>query len=165
MICLLDSIVIEIRGSVKEQITEIQMKNTKSDLCSKKFLVLQNTEEPTLGIGCILTLTRIINDYILKNAEAVPDDIGEFNIIPWYVAQYPPSIPQQGILLKHILSKLPTQLRYSERSVFIKEVNDQNLSTFELESQKGINVSIFNICVFQQGYKQNSKNLNNDVFR
>ena len=43
----------------------------------------------------------------------------------WYVPHYTPSIQQQSILSKQILSKTPTELRYVERSVFTKEVKNQ----------------------------------------
>ena len=41
--------------------------------------------------------------------------------IPWYVPHYNPSIQKQGILSEQFLSKTPTELRYVERSVFMKE--------------------------------------------
>ena len=49
------------------------------------------------------------------------------NSIEWYVPHYTPPIPQQATLSKQILSNLPTVLQYVERSVFIKQVNTQNL--------------------------------------
>ena len=39
--------------------------------------------------------------------------------------------------------KTPTQLRYIERSVFMKEVNNQNLWNFELGSHENLNVPIW----------------------
>ena len=38
--------------------------------------------------------------------------------------------------MKQITDKLPTELRYVERSVFMKEVNTQNLWSFELGTQE-----------------------------
>ena len=43
-----------------------------------------------------------------------------------------PSIPQKGTLSEQILSETPTDFRKIEQSVFLKEVNNQNLKTFEL---------------------------------
>ena len=63
-----------------------------------------------------------------------------------------------------ISSKTPTELRYIERSVFIKEINIQNLWNFELGSQESMNVPISNIIGFQQRDRQDSQNLNNDNF-
>ena len=42
--------------------------------------------------------------------------------IHWYVPHYTPSIQQRGILSNQILSRTPTELRYIERSVFMKKV-------------------------------------------
>ena len=58
----------------------------------------------------------------------------------------------------------PTQLNYIEKSVFMKEVNTQNLWTFKLGSQEGINVPIWIFVAFQQNDRQNDQNLNNDTF-
>ena len=45
------------------------------------------------------------------------------NSIEWYVPHYTASLKEQGILRKQIPDKRPTELRYVERSVFMKEVN------------------------------------------
>ena len=71
---------------------------------------------------------------------------------------------QQSNLSKQILSKTPTELRYVERSVFMKEVNNQNLWNFELGSHENMNVPILIIIGFQQRDRQDSQNLNNDIF-
>ena len=84
--------------------------------------------------------------------------------IHWYVPHYTPSIQQQSTLSKQFLSKTPTELRYVERSVFMKEVNNQNVWNFELGSQENINVPIWIIIGFQQRDRQHSQNLNNDTF-
>ena len=71
---------------------------------------------------------------------------------------------QQAILSKQILNKTPTELRNVERCVFMKEVNNKNLWNFELGSQEKMNVPIWIIIGFQQQDRQDSQNLNNDVF-
>ena len=71
---------------------------------------------------------------------------------------------EQGILLKEIQHKIPTELRYVESSVFMKEVNTQNLWSFELGTQEGINLPIWIIIGFQQSDWQDDQNLNNDSF-
>ena len=71
---------------------------------------------------------------------------------------------QQAIMSKQILNKTPTELGYVERSVFMKEVNNQNLWNFELGSQENMNVPIWIIIGFQQQDSQDSLNLNNDSF-
>ena len=66
--------------------------------------------------------------------------------------------------MKQITDKIPTELRYVERSVFMTEVNTQNLWIFELGTQEGINVPIWIIVGFQQSDRQHDQNLNNDTF-
>ena len=63
--------------------------------------------------------------------------------------------------MKHITDKIPTELRYVERSVFMKEAN---LWSFELGTQEGVNVPICIIVGFQQRKRQDSQNLANDTF-
>ena len=46
----------------------------------------------------------------------------------------------------------------------MKEVNTQNLWTFELGTQEGINVPIGIFVAFQQMDRQNNQDLNNDTF-
>ena len=65
------------------------------------------------------------------------------------------------MLTKQILSETPIEieLRYIERSGFMKEVNNQNLWNFELGSQESMTVPIWSILGFQQGDRQDSQNL------
>ena len=83
--------------------------------------------------------------------------------IRWYVPFYTPSIQQQSILSKQILSKTPTELRYIERSVFMKEVNIRNLKNFELRSQENMNVPIWIDIKFQQRDREDSQSFGNDT--
>ena len=46
----------------------------------------------------------------------------------------------------------------------MKEVNTQNLWTFELGTHESINIPIWIIAGFQQRDRQESQNLNNDTF-
>ena len=66
--------------------------------------------------------------------------------------------------MKKIEDKTPTELHYPERSLIMKEVITQNLWTFELGTQEGINVPIWFFIVFQQNDRQHYRNLNNDNF-
>ena len=84
--------------------------------------------------------------------------------IQWYAAHYTPSIEQQGLLSEQILSKTPTENRQIERSVFMKQVNNQNLWNFELGSQESVNVPIRIIIGFQQRDRQDPQNWNIDTF-
>ena len=66
--------------------------------------------------------------------------------------------------MKQIRDKTPTELRYVERSIFMEEVNKQNLWSFELGTQEGVNVSIRIIVGFKQRERQDFQNLANDTF-
>ena len=55
-------------------------------------------------------------------------------------------------------------LRYIERSVFMKEGNNQNHLNLELRSQERLNVPIWFFIGFQQRGRQDSEKLDNDAF-
>ena len=59
---------------------------------------------------------------------------------------------------------MPPELRFVDRSVFMKKLNIQNLWNFELGSQENMNVPIWIIKGFQQQDRQDSQILNNDTF-
>ena len=99
----------------------------------------------------------------MDKAASIADAKNKMNHIHWYVPHYTPSIPQQGNLSKQFLSNTPTELRYIERSVFMKQVNNQNLWNLKLGSQEIINVSM-RISVGFQRDRQDLQNLNNDTF-
>ena len=128
------------------------------------FGFVEHHEKTTYGLGYKLTLTRIKDDAVIDKAGGIADARIRIDHIHWYVPHYTPSIQQQSTLSKQILSKTPTELRYVERSVFMKEVNNQNLSNFELGSHENMNVPIWVIIGFQQRDRQDSQNLNNDTF-
>ena len=81
-----------------------------------------------------------------------------------YVPQDTRSLSQQGIISKQISNKTPAELRYIERSVSMKEVNNQNLWNFELSCQGIMNLPIYTFIGFQQRDRQDSQNLNYDAF-
>ena len=88
----------------------------------------------------------------------------KINSIDWYVPPCTPSLAQEKNLLDQIVKKMPTELWYIERFAFMKEVNTQNLWTFELGTQEGVNVPIWIIVGFQHSDRQHDQNLNNDTF-
>ena len=95
---------------------------------------------------------------------ALADARIEIDQIRWYVPHYTPSIQQQGNLSEQILSKTPTELRYVERSVFLKEVKNQNLLKFKLGGQESMKFPLRIIIELQQRDREDSQNLNNDCF-
>ena len=121
-------------------------------------------EKGTYGLGYKLTLTRNTDNAVLNKANAINLGKIKINALEWYVPHYTPSMQQQSILSDQILNKKPTQIQYPERSVFMKEVNTQNVWTFELGTQEGINIPTWIFVAFQQNDRQHDQNLNNDTF-
>ena len=121
-------------------------------------------DKGTYGLGYKLTLTRNTDNAVLNKDNAINNGAIKINAIKWYVPHYTPSIQQQSILSKQIINKTPTEIKYPERSVSMKEVNTQNFWTFELGTQEGINIPIWIFVGFQRNDRQNNQNLNNDTF-
>ena len=128
------------------------------------FSFAELQEEGTFGLSYQSTLTRSTENAVLNKDNAINSAKIKIFATEGYVAHYTPSIANQAKLFKQITSKTPTELQYVERSVFIRKVNTQNFWTFELGTQECINTSAFIIKGFQQRDRQNSKNLNNDLF-
>ena len=128
------------------------------------FGYAERQEKATYGLGYKLTLTRNKDDAVIDKANGIADARIKIDHIHCYVPHYTPSIQQQSTLSKQILSETPTELRYVERSVFMKEVNNQNVWNFELGSHENMNVPIWIIIGFQQRDRQDSQSLNNDTF-
>ena len=124
----------------------------------------EHQKKGTYGLGYKLTLTRNTDNAVLNKTNATAIDKIKINSLDWYVPHYTASLKEQGILMKQIQDKIPTELRYVEKSVFMKEVNTQNLWSFELGTQEGINVPIWIIIGFQQSHRQHDQNLNKDTF-
>ena len=121
-------------------------------------------EKGTYGLGYKLTLTRNTDYAVSNKANAVNNGKIRINALEWYVPHYTPSVQQQSILSEQILNKTPTQIQYPERSVFMKEVNTQNVWTFELGTQEGVSIPTWIFIAFQQNDRQHDQNLNNDTF-
>ena len=128
------------------------------------FGFAENQEKGTYGLGYKLTLTRNTDNAVLNKDNAVVNGRVKINSLDWYVPHYSPNLEEYNKLMTQIKENTPTQLNYIERSVFMKEVNTQNLWTFELGTEEGINVPIWIFVAFQQNDRQNDQNLNNDTF-
>ena len=98
----------------------------------------------------------------MNEAAGIADARVKIGPIHWYVPHYTPSIQQQDILSKQNLSKTPTELKSIERSVFMKEIENQNLWNFQLGSQESMNVPIWIIIGFQQTDREDSQILKID---
>ena len=92
-------------------------------------------------MGCNLSLKRNNNnDAIIRTAAAdeakiVIRDIG------WYIPHFTPSLENQQIIMDQLLNKDPTELFYTERTVFRKDVNTNNNWSFELGMATGASQS------------------------
>ena len=128
------------------------------------FGYAEHQEKATYGLGYKLTLTRNTDNAILNKDNATILGKVTINAIEWYILHYTASMSQQALLSNQIVNRIPTEVQYVERSVFMKEVNTQNLWNFEFGTQEGINVPIWLIIGFQQHDRQNSQNENNDTF-
>ena len=128
------------------------------------FGFAEHQEKGTYGLGYKLTLTRNTNNAVLNKDNAVVNGRVKISSLDWYVPHYSPNLEEYTKLMAQIKKNTPTLLHYPERSVFMKEVNTQNLWNFELGTQEGINVPIWIFIAFQQNDRQNDQNLNNDTF-
>ena len=128
------------------------------------FVFAEHQTKTTYGLGYKLTLTRNSDNAILNKADATNLGKVKINAIERYVPHYTASMSQQAVLSNQIVNRIPTELQYIERSVFMKDVNTQNPWNFELGTQEGINVPIWIIIGFQQQDRQNSQTENNDTF-
>ena len=128
------------------------------------FGFAEHQEKGTYGLGYKLTLTRNTDNAVLNKDNAVVVGRVKINSLDWYMPHYSPNLEEYNKLMNQIKKNTPTQLNYVERSVFMKEVNTQNLWSFELGTQEGINVPIWIFVAFQQNDRENDQNLNNDTF-
>ena len=129
------------------------------------FGFAEHQEKATYGLGYKLTLTRNKDEAVRHKVVGIAEARIKIDHIHWYVPHYTPSMSQQAIMSKQTLNKTPTELRYVERSIFMKEVNNQNVWNFELGSQENMNFPIWMIIGFQRQDRQDSQKLNNDTFR
>ena len=114
------------------------------------FGFAEHQEKGTYGLGYKLTLTRNTDNAVLNKDNAVANGRVKIISLDWYVPHYSPNLEEYNKLMTQIKKNTPTQLDHIERSVFMKEVNTQNLWTFELGTQEGINVPIWIFVAFQQ---------------
>ena len=128
------------------------------------FGFAEHQEKATYGLGYKLILTINSDNAVFNKTNATAIGKIKINSIKWNVPHYTASVKEQNVLMKQIIDKIPTVLRYVERSVFMKEISTQNLWSFELGTQEGISVPIWNIVGFQQSDRQNDQNLINDTF-
>ena len=154
---------------IKKKDELAQNKNVKGKYRVRSMLkgvfgFAEHQEKATCGLGYKLTLKRNEDEAVIDKAGGIADAGNKNDHFHRYVPHYIPSMQQQSIKSKQFSNKTPTELRYVERSVFMKEVNNQNLRKVKLGSQENMNDPIRIIIRFQQQDKEDSQNLNNDTF-
>ena len=81
----------------------------------------------TFGLGYKLTSTKIVDNAVLIKGNTTNIGKIKINSIDWFVPHFTAIVSNQAKLSQQILSKTPTELQNVERSVFMKEINTQNL--------------------------------------
>ena len=112
------------------------------------FGFAEHQQKGTYGLGYKLTLTRSTDNAVLNKAAGTSNAKVKINSLDWYVPHYSPNLEEYNKLMNQIRKNSPTLLHYPERSFFMKEVNTQNLWTFELGTQEGIKVTIWIFVAF-----------------
>ena len=113
------------------------------------FAFAKCQQKCTNGYGYKLTLTKNKDGAVTDKVAGIDDVRFKIDQIHWYVPHYIPSLQQKSLLSNQILGKTLKELRYIERSVFMKEVISQNLWNFELGGQESMNVPIWINIGFQ----------------
>ena len=78
----------------------------------------------------------------MNKAYAINKSKIKTNRLELYVQQYTLSRDQQQIISKQILGKIPTDLQFVERSIFMKRVTTRIIWSFDLRTQEEMNVPI-----------------------
>ena len=139
------------RSSARRRAEMTNNKSVKSKYHVRiMFGFVECREKATYGLGYKLTLTRNKDEAVIDIVAGIADARIKIDHIHWYVPHYTPSMSQHGIMSKQILNNTTTEIRYVERSVLLKEVNNQKLWIFELGSQENMNVPIWIPIRFQQ---------------
>ena len=80
-------------------------------------------EKITYGFGYFLTLKRNNNNDPIIRTNATDAAKIVIKDIRWSIPHYTPSLENQQIMMDHLLNKDPTELFYTERVVFRKDLN------------------------------------------
>ena len=114
-------------------------------------------------MGYSLTLKRNNNnDPIIRDNGVSAAKINIKDIF-WYIPHYPPSMENQQLVMDQILDKDPTEIFYTERTVFRKDVNTNKSWTFEL-GNSGESTPAYVVVGFQARNKIDSETHDNAIF-
>ena len=129
----------------------------------KDLFGFADQEKITYGLGYSLTLKRKNNNDPIIRDNVV--DAAKINIkdISWYIPHYTPSMENQQLVMDQVIDKDPTEIFYTERTIFRKDVNTNNNWTFEL-GNNGESTPTFVIVGFQARNKIDSQTHDNAIF-
>ena len=102
------------------------------------------------------------NDPIIRTAAVDADEV-VVKDISGYVPHYVPNLKNQQLVLNQISNKGPTELSFTERTVFRKDVNTNNNWTFEI-GNSGESTPTFVIVGLQARNKIGSQTHDNATF-
>ena len=133
-----DDLSIGFHRSVEVQETELAYNiTTKGNYHVRKYLKIffcfaEHQTNCTYGLGCKLSLERNIDNHVINNPAGAYDAAklglaGRVVIedISLYVLLCTPNILNQKLMLRHVVSRAATELSYSERSSFMKNVTTE----------------------------------------
>ena len=129
----------------------------------KDLFGFADQEKIPYGLGYTLTLKRNSSNYVVFRTNGVDAAKVVVKDISWYIPHYVPSLENQQLVRNQILNKDPTELSYTERTVFRKDVNTNNNCPFELGTS-GISTPTFVIVGFQARNKIDSQTHDNATF-
>ena len=84
--------------------------------------------------------------------------------ISLYVPHYTPNVSNQYLLMRHIVSIAATELSYSKRLSYMKDVTTENNWTFELAVGDGIDIHFFSAAGLIQRDQFSPQHQKNDTF-
>ena len=129
----------------------------------KDLFGFADQEKITYRLGYTLTLKRNTNNDVIIRGAGVDAAKVVVKDISWYIPYYVPNLENQQLVLNQILNKDPTELYYTERTVFRKDVNTNDNWTFEL-GKSGESTPTFVIVGFQARNKIDSQTHDNATF-
>ena len=150
-------------------------KTTKGNFHVKIYLkdffgFSEHHDNCTYGLVYKLTLQKHSENHVLSHSAQANDAAnlvlaGRVFVddIVCYVPHYTPSISNQKLMLSKIASKTRTELAYTKRSSYKKDVTTENNWTFELGVGDGIDVPIYVIVGFIQRDHFNQQHQNIDT--
>ena len=94
----------------------------KDFLKKNTIFVLADQDKITYGLGYILTLKRDNNNIVIYGTAAVAEAKVFTKNTVWYVEKFIPNFDDQQFIADQILSDIPTELYYEERTVSRKKI-------------------------------------------